>query len=103
MIRSVEMGSVALRILVRGNILHRFFLFRPHARTLRTFHPDVEGVMITERSARLRRDGSRETAVGTWLRRRASCRDAEPQYHQKVNNKLELYSVENALSKRKQL
>ena len=40
---------------------------------------------------------------GTWLRHRASCRGAEHQCHQKINNKLELYSVENALSKRKQL
>ena len=34
---------------------------------------------------------------GIWLRRRALCRDAEPQYCQKVNNGLELYSVGNAL------
>ena len=60
----------------------------------------------TERSARgievgqVAEDGR---LSGTWLQYRAPCRDAEPQYHQKVNNELELHSVENALSKRKQL
>ena len=39
----------------------------------------------------------------TWLRHCASSRDAEPQYDQKVNNKLGPYPVENGLSKRKQL
>lgn len=31
------------------------------------------------------------------------CRNAEPQYHQRVNNVLELYFVGSGLSKRKQL
>jgi len=30
----------------------------------------------------------------------AECRDAEPQYHQNVNNDLGLYPVKNGLSKR---
>ena len=38
---------------------------------------------------------------GAWLRHRVSCRDAEPQHDQKVNNKWELYSVGSGLSKRK--
>jgi hypothetical protein len=44
-----------------------------------------------------------EFAWGNWPRHRASCRSAEPQYHQKVNTKLGPYSVENGLSKCKQL
>jgi hypothetical protein len=38
-------------------------------------------------------------AQGTWLQHRASCRDAGPQYDQKVNNKLRPYPVGNGLSK----
>jgi hypothetical protein len=42
-------------------------------------------------------------AQGTWHRHRASYRDAELQFHQKVNNELGPDSVGFGLSKRKQL
>ena len=43
------------------------------------------------------------SAQETWLQHQTSCRHAEPNAIQKLNNKLELYPVENGLSKRKQL
>ena len=48
-------------------------------------------------------DSGNVLRIGTWHRHRASCRDAELQFHQKINNKLGPYSVGYGLSKRKQL
>ena len=60
----------------------------------------VDGKVSPIKVGRVMGDGH---LSGTWLQHRAPCRNAEPQYHQKVNNELELYSVENALLKHKQL
>ena len=65
-----------------------------------TAYGRVDGEVSPIEAGRVVGDGR---LSGTWLRHRASCRDAEPQCHQKVNKELELYFVENTLSKRKQL